>query len=464
MTSTVGPPKTVVNANQFRSTNIYGTLNVMDNSSNSIPARAAFGRDVYVGGNLFLTSGALDSSGAFLDSSSNFEFTLNKSMVSVPVTSLNYIKNVTSDIQTQLNTLSSKSPGGSSSTGLDVSGNLTFTGSINTISSSTFSYLSSVTSPIQTQINSSNTNIINIINNKITYSITDILWVPGAINATNISNNCNTKMLTFSNTLNNISTTTFGFLSGVTSSIQNQINNCNTNISTVEYRTRDISWTYGAANVTTIGNFCNTSYLSFSQTLNNISTTTFSYLSGLTSYIQNQINALANTNPAGSIIAFAGSSNSLSGYLPCDGQIYNSQNYNALFNAIGTIYGDAGNGNFCVPDYRGIFLRGLGTRFVAAQVMGGNQGAPVGRYYTSPDLGVAKCDQSIQTTVNNYSLNQQVKRFVTNGKQYVGPPDSNFDFSNAIASEALDITIDFTNYGNTETFPANTSVQYFIKY
>jgi microcystin-dependent protein len=287
--------------------------------------------------------------------------------------------------------------------------------------------------------------------------------VPGTINATNIANNCNTKTLKFSDSINNISTTTFSYLSGVSSNIQTQINNTNNSLSTVEYRTRDISWTYGANNMTTIANFCNTSILSFSQSLNNISTTTFSYLSGLTSNIQNQINALANTNPPGSIIAFAGSSNSLSGYLPCDGQIYNSQNYNALFNAIGTIYGDAGNGNFCVPDYRGIFLRGLGTRFVAAQVIGGNQGAPVGRNYTSPDLGIAKCDQSIQTTVNNYSLNQQVKAFVTGGTASFNPNYS-FQFSNAVASEALDITTDFTNYGNTETFPAHISVQYFIKY
>ena len=461
MTSTVGPPKTTVNANQFRSTNVYGSFNVMDNSSNSIQARAAFGRDVYIGGNLFLTSGALDSSGAFLDSSSNFEFTLNKSIVSVPVTSLNYIKNVTSDIQTQLNTLSSKSTGGSSSS--SSFSDLTFTGSINTIGKGTLDFIKNVTSDIQSQINSSNSNITNI-NNKITYSITDIAWTPGTVNTTNIANVCTTNILSFSNTLNNISTSTFSFLSGVTSNIQTQINNTNNTLSTVEYRTRDISWAYGAANITTIGNFCNTSYLSFSQSLNNISTTTFGYLNGVTSSIQNQINALANINPPGSVILFAGSAASLSGYLPCDGAIYNSQNYNALFNAIGTIYGDAGNGNFCVPDYRGIFLRGLGTRFVAAQVIGGNQGAPVGRYYTSPALGHAVVDQSIQTTVNNYSLNQQVKRFVTNGKQYVGPPDSNFDFSNAIASESLDITTDFTNYGNTETFPANTSVQYFIKY
>ena len=81
MTSTLGPPKTVVNANQLRSTNVYGNFYVMDNSSSSIPARAGFGRDVYINGNLFLGNGAVDASGYFLNSSSNIEFPFNKTLV-----------------------------------------------------------------------------------------------------------------------------------------------------------------------------------------------------------------------------------------------------------------------------------------------------------------------------------------------------------------------------------------------
>ena len=88
-----------VPANQFRSTFIYGNLNVMENSYSQIPARAAFGRDVFIGENLFLGKAEQDASRNFLDSSSNFLFTLNKEIVSVPVTSLQYIKNVTSDVQ-----------------------------------------------------------------------------------------------------------------------------------------------------------------------------------------------------------------------------------------------------------------------------------------------------------------------------------------------------------------------------
>ena len=58
-----GGPKTL--ANQFRSTCIYGVLNAMDNSYSQIPARAAFGRDVLVGENLFLEKAEQDASRNF---------------------------------------------------------------------------------------------------------------------------------------------------------------------------------------------------------------------------------------------------------------------------------------------------------------------------------------------------------------------------------------------------------------
>jgi hypothetical protein len=106
MSSTVNPPVTKTLANQFRSTFVYGTFNNLDNSSSSIPARAAFQRDVLVGTNLFLENGAVDASGAFLDSTANIQFTLNKEIVSIPATSLKYLKNVTSDIQQQIIDLS----------------------------------------------------------------------------------------------------------------------------------------------------------------------------------------------------------------------------------------------------------------------------------------------------------------------------------------------------------------------
>jgi len=75
--------------------------------------------------------------------------------------------------------------------------------------------------------------------------------------------------------------------------------------------------------------------------------------------------------PVGSVIMFAGDlSNAVTlaavinrGWLPCAGQAVAQANYPDLFHAIGPLYTPQGaaQGQFCVPDYRGQFLRGLAT-------------------------------------------------------------------------------------------------------
>jgi microcystin-dependent protein len=60
--------------------------------------------------------------------------------------------------------------------------------------------------------------------------ITDISWVSGPINITTIANICQTNVLKFTGTLNNIGANTFSYLSGLTSNIQSQFNSIsNTN-------------------------------------------------------------------------------------------------------------------------------------------------------------------------------------------------------------------------------------------
>ncbi|AQW87901.1 phage tail collar fiber protein [Campylobacter pinnipediorum subsp. caledonicus] len=64
--------------------------------------------------------------------------------------------------------------------------------------------------------------------------------------------------------------------------------------------------------------------------------------------------------PAGTVIAFAGSlSNKPDGFLHCDGSSLSKSTYSKLYHAIGTTYGGSGS-NFNLPDFRGIFLRGVG--------------------------------------------------------------------------------------------------------
>mmetsp|Transcript_7578 Transcript_7578/g.12393 ORF Transcript_7578/g.12393 Transcript_7578/m.12393 type:complete len:167 (+) Transcript_7578:1945-2445(+) len=63
--------------------------------------------------------------------------------------------------------------------------------------------------------------------------------------------------------------------------------------------------------------------------------------------------------PAGVVLPFAGETVP-SGYLLCNGDLVSVNKYNALFNAIGFMYGKAGNETFFrLPDYRGLFLRSI---------------------------------------------------------------------------------------------------------
>jgi microcystin-dependent protein len=267
-------------------------------------------------------------------------------------------------------------------------------------------------------------------------------------------------ILTFNQSINNISSAIVGYLSGLSSNIQQQINNCNSNISTLQNKTIDILWTPGQINKTTIGNQCETNTLSFTNTLNNISTTTFSYLSGLNSNIQQQINNLG-VNPAGAVITYAGTTNTLNGYLLCDGAFYNLSQYPYLFNAIGYTYGDGGNGNFRVPNYKGIFLRGAGSQDVQLNVIAGG-GAAIFKNFQAPDLGRAVPDQSAYFSTGNYvdQISTQTRTVVTGSPILLG----NYSTANVISSLDYTTTNNSYNFGNPDVHPAHTSVNYFIKY
>ena len=115
-----------------------------------------------------------------------------------------------------------------------------------------------------------------------------------------------------------------------------------------------------------------------------ITSTELGRLNGVSSNIQNQLNAKAPINnptftgtvnlpsgtkidgtsvdliPAGAIMAFAMNS-APSGWLACNGSTINRVTYARLFAAISTLYG-AGNGTstFRLPDLRGYFVRGYG--------------------------------------------------------------------------------------------------------
>lgn len=68
------------------------------------------------------------------------------------------------------------------------------------------------------------------------------------------------------------------------------------------------------------------------------------------------------TMPIGFVLSYAGSDpddNLPDGWLLCDGSHFGRERYKALFAALGTAHGATTDHNFCVPDLRGRFIRGV---------------------------------------------------------------------------------------------------------
>jgi hypothetical protein len=104
----------------------------------------------------------------------------------------------------------------------NLSGNLTVGGKFNSIPVDTIAYISNLTSDVQAQINTkANTTDLTTSNNNITTlqnKTTDIIYTPLTLTTSLINN------LIVSGNINNISYSKFGFLTNITSDIQTQIN------------------------------------------------------------------------------------------------------------------------------------------------------------------------------------------------------------------------------------------------
>ena len=154
-----------------------------------------------------------------------------------------------------------------------------------------------------------------------------------------------------------ISNTQLGYLTTLSENVQSAVN-------TLKTKLTDLVWTSGTPNKTSIVNTTETATLTFSNTLNGISTTVFGYLSGLTSNIQDQFTSMKARTPVGSIIMYL-KGDLGSPFIFCDGRELNRTTTAALFAVIGTTYG-AGNGvdTYNIPDLTAIFVRGYGSRTI----------------------------------------------------------------------------------------------------
>ena len=191
-------------------------------------------------------------------------------------------------------------------------------------------------------------------------------------------------------------------------------------------------------------------------TISNSVLQSIQYLSGVSSNIQTQINsittnitALFSYQPLGVIIT------SLvfvpSPFLLCDGSAISRSTYSALFTAIGTTYG-AGNGSttFNLPNFQGMFLRGQGT-----QTLGGvayTSGATIATFQADALQDHVHSGQS-----GSYLASTNGSVSAAYGWNAIASqrPNSN-TFSNTG-------TVNASYRSSTETRPANYGVYYYIK-
>ena len=295
------------------------------------------------------------------------------------LTRIQYLSNVSSDVNTSLTTLtssvstlnSSVSTLNTKTTDISYSGTtttvantlstatLTFSGTLNNISTTAFAFLSGATENLQTAINSLKTKTTDL-----SYSGT----------TTTISNTLSTATLTFSGTLNNISTTTFAFLSGATENLQTAINSLKTKTDTTNVnlatltttvndfaqRTTEMSYSDDPTPQTVITSKIVLEEVVFTTDLNDITPTTFGYLQGVSSNIQTQLNSKIDSI-VGTIIQHIKNdlqSNFPLRFLLCNGQNVSRTTYSNLFSIIGTTYGVGDNSTtFGIPDFQACFLR-----------------------------------------------------------------------------------------------------------
>jgi hypothetical protein len=150
-------------------------------------------------------------------------------------------------------------------------------------------YLSTVSSDVQTQITALQT------------KLTDVSFVSGSPNVTSVANKLQTSVLAFSTTLNGVSSTTYGYISTLSSNAQtqltanaNSIQTASNDIQVLKDTTRNLTAT---STQSTFSQTLNSNIFTFS-TINGFTSSDFSnaitYSKTLSSDAQNQLTALQN--------------------------------------------------------------------------------------------------------------------------------------------------------------------------
>lgn len=178
-------------------------------------------------------------------------------------------------------------------------------------------------------------------------------------------------------------------------------------------------------------------------------------------------------NPPGAIIAFGGGPGNVpSGYLACDGTTIDRTTYSNLFAAIGTAYGSGdGSTTFQLPDFRGMFLRGIDngatndpdTNSRIASGVGGNTGDAAG----SKQLSAFQLhSHTITDPGHNHSFTYGASSGSTTLIPNVSGQNPFTPLNTRIVTSSFTGINGTNGFGgsNSQTMPINVYVSYLIKF
>lgn len=389
-------------------------------------------------------------------------------------TAINFSKSATSDLQSQITTLSNNS--------VSLSASNIFTGATNQFSNSLrldgtlvlnsnaltltnanlqkIQYLSTVSSDVQTQITAVETRATTLETKTTKMSYMSV----GGINTTTFNDGLISQRLSFTNTLNNITPTTFGYISGLTSSAQTQLNDLKTktdttnvnvatlttNVNDFAQRTTEMSYSDDPTPQTNITNKTVLEEVVFTTDLNSITPTTFAYLSGVSSNIQTQLNSKIDSI-VGTIIQHVSGNlqtNYPTRFLLCNGQaVSRTGTYANLFAMIGTTYGSGDGSTFNVPDFTACFLRGAGSSRTFGGVV-----------YTPPLVGTIQQD-SMEAHVHSSNLSGSYLNNSTTNGSYFSFGTSRYNTTNF---PTFGGGVSASHRTTSETRPLNHAVYFYI--
>jgi microcystin-dependent protein len=141
------------------------------------------------------------------------------------------------------------------------------------------------------------------------------------------------------------------------------------------------------------------------------------------------------------------------GWMVCDGRALEPSKYPELFGTIGYLYGES-DGNFKLPDYRGLFLRGVDSG-AGMDPDAGSRQTPRGGRGSARGVGSAQCD-ALQNHVHPYEAVPVAA--TSEGGDAGGTPGTRQQTGEPLSPDGS------TARTSLETRPRNMYVNYIIRY